>query len=120
MAGLVNAAKNSMLDQLGTLAAYASLHSADPGTSGTSELTGGSPAYARKAISWNAAASGSKTNSGSLTFDVPSSSTVAYIGYWSASSGGTFYGSRAVSASETFAGQGTYTVAASGLTESMP
>lgn len=119
MAGLVNAAKNSMLDQLGTLAAYASLHTADPGTSGTSEVTGGSPAYARKAISWSAAATGSKTNSGSLTFDIPSSTTVAYIGYWSASSAGTFYGSRALSASETFTGQGTYTIAASGLTESL-
>lgn len=120
MAGLVNAAKNSMLDQLGTLAAYASLHSADPGTGGSSEISGGSPAYARKAITWNAAASGSKTNSNTLTFDVPASTTVSYIGYWSASSGGTFYGSRALSASETFTGQGTYTVTSStGLTESL-
>lgn len=52
MAGLVNASKNSMLDHLGTLVGFASLHTADPGTSGTSEVAGGAPAYARKAITW--------------------------------------------------------------------
>lgn len=118
MAGLVNAGKNAMLDALGTAAAYASLHTADPGTGGTSEVTGGSPAYARKAITWAAASAGSKASSASLVFDVPASTTIAYIGYWSAATSGTFYGSRALSASETFAAQGTYTIASGGLTES--
>ena len=119
MAGLVNAAKNSMLDQLGTLAAYASLHTADPGTGGSSEVTGGSPAYARKAITWASAASGSKSTSAQLVFDVPGSTTISYIGYWSAASGGTFYGSRPLDANQTFATQGTYTVAVGNLTESL-
>lgn len=119
MAGLVNAAKNSMLDQLGTLAAYASLHTADPGTGGTSEVMGGSPAYARKAITWAAAASASKATSAQLVFDVPGSTTISYVGYWSAASGGTFYGSRPLDANQTFATQGTYTVAAGNLTESL-
>jgi hypothetical protein len=46
----------------------------DPGTgtnfTGT-EATGGSPAYARQAVTWAAAASELKSNSGSLTIDVP-------------------------------------------------
>lgn len=112
MAGLTTAAKNSMLDQLGTIVTFLSLHSADPGATGTSELTGGSPAYARKAASWSAASASSKALSASPTFDVPAGATVAYVGYWSAASAGTFYGSRALSASETFTGQGTYTLSA--------
>ncbi|MFD1547000.1 hypothetical protein [Nonomuraea guangzhouensis] len=46
----------------------------DPGTGanyGGTEATGGSPAYARQAVTWGAAASGQKANSGALTFDVP-------------------------------------------------
>lgn len=64
---------------------------ADPGTgtnfSGT-EATGGSPAYARQAVTWGAAASGQKTNSGSLTFDVPAG-TYGFFGLFNASTGNT-------------------------------
>ena len=105
-----NAAKNAMLDHLGTLAGFASLHTADPGTTGANEVTGGSPAYARKAITWNAAASGSLDNNANPAFDVPGGVTVSHAGFWSAATGGTFYGGNALSASETFAGQGTYTL----------
>jgi hypothetical protein len=113
---LSNAGKNVMLDALGAVAVYASLHTADPGTSGTSEVTGGSPAYARKAITWNAAASGDLDNNANPTFDVPASTTVSYFGLWSASSGGTFYGGGALSASETFSAQGTYTLSDADVT----
>lgn len=115
MAGLTNAAKNAMLDHLAGLAVWASLHSADPGASGTNELSGGSPAYARKAITWNAAASGALDNLANPVFDVPAGSTVSYFGLWSASSGGTFYGSGDV-ADETFNGQGTYTLSDADIT----
>jgi hypothetical protein len=64
---------------------------ADPGTgtnfSGT-EATGGSPAYARQSVTWGAAASGQKTNSGSLTFDVPAG-TYGFFGLFNASTGNT-------------------------------
>jgi hypothetical protein len=62
-----------------------------PGTGGTAaatEATGGSPAYARQAVTWSAAASGQKTNSGSLTFDVPAG-TYGFLTFWNASSGNT-------------------------------
>lgn len=46
----------------------------DPGTATTltgTEAAGGSPAYARVAVAFGAAASGLKSNSGALTIDVP-------------------------------------------------
>jgi hypothetical protein len=101
--------KNAMLNALGALAVFASLHTADPGESGTNEVTGGSPAYARKAITWNAAASGSMDDSNVPVFDVPAATTVSYVGFWSLVTGGVFYGSANVT-DEVFAAQGTYTL----------
>ncbi len=103
------AAKNYMLDQLGSVAVYASLHTANPGSTGTSEVTGGSPAYARKSLTWNAASTGSKTLSNTPTFDVPAGTTVAYVGLWSAASAGTYYGYIDVT-DEVYAAQGTYQI----------
>lgn len=101
--------KNAMLNALGALAVYVSLHTADPGESGTNEVTGGTPAYARKASTWNAAANGSMDNSNAPVFDVPPATTVAFVGFWSALTTGIFYGSADVT-DEVFAGQGTYTL----------
>lgn len=101
--------KNLMLNALGAAAIYVSLHSADPGESGTNELSGGSPAYARKSITWNAASGGSMDDSNVPVFDVPASSTVSYVGFWSALTTGTFYGSANVT-DEVFSAQGTYTL----------
>src|SRR5688572_10626180 len=62
---------------------------ADPGTgtnfTGT-EATGGSPAYARQAVTWSAAAAGVKTNTSTLTFDVPAG-TYAFFGWFNAATG---------------------------------
>lgn len=102
-------AKNYMLDQLGTVCVYASLHTATPGSTGASEVTGGSPAYARKALTWNSAATGSKTLSNTPTFDVPASTTVTHVGLWSAVTSGTYYGYIDVT-DEVFAAQGTYQI----------
>lgn len=107
--GLSTAAKNLMLDALGGQAAYASLHTADPGTTGTNEVTGGSPAYARKAINWFAAASADLDNNANPVFDVPASTTVAAFGLWTAVTGGTWLGGGDLT-DEVFAGQGTYTL----------
>ena len=94
-----------MLGALGVT--QASLHSADPGQNGANEISGGSPAYARKAVTFGAAASGSITQSGTdPVFDVPAGATVAFVGYWA---GAVFVASDAVT-SETYGGQGTYTL----------
>lgn len=108
--GFTAASRDVMLDTLDALATHASLHTADPGTTGASEVTGGSPAYARKAITWVAASAGSKTLTGTVVFDVPGGTTVTHAGTWSASSAGTFRGGGALAASEVFGAQGTHTV----------
>ncbi len=101
--------KNEMLDALAGLAVFVSLHEGDPGESGINEISGGSPAYARKAITWNPAASGSLDSSSQPVFDVPAGKTVSYVGFWSAESGGVFYGAADV-VDEVFGAQGTYTL----------
>lgn len=70
---------------------HGSLHSAYSST-GTNELTGGSPAYARKALTWAAASGRSKATSASAVFDIPAGSTVAWIGMWDAITAGDFKG----------------------------
>jgi hypothetical protein len=88
---VTDAVKNAGLDAMVALMSHMSLHSAFSIT-GANELTGGSPAYARQAITWGAAASGSVSLGGAETFDVPAGATVAFIGTWSAISAGTFRG----------------------------
>lgn len=73
---------------------HLSLHTADPGSTGTSEVTGGG--YARLAVSWGTASGGVAEATAAVTFDVPDNITVTHVGYWSASSGGTFRGSYAL------------------------
>jgi hypothetical protein len=106
-----NDGKNSLLDGLAADAGFASLHTASPGTTGTNEVTGGSPAYARKSVTWAAASAGALTSTNAQVFDVPAGTTIAYVGLWSASTAGTFYGHVTIT-SESFTGQGTYTIAA--------
>jgi len=110
--------KNAMLDHLGTLATYMSLHDADPGAAGTTgELSGGSPAYARQAVTYAAASGGAKSVSGSKTFNVPAGRGATHIGFWSAASGGTFYGSDALDNPEAvYTSQGQYVVNSASLT----
>ncbi len=114
-----NAGKNLMLDALrgvapGVSVAYASLHTASPGEAGANELTGGSPAYARKAVTFGAASGGAIAATNQPVFDVPGGTTVTHVGFWSAVSGGTFLGYADVT-DETFASQGTYTLTSSQL-----
>jgi hypothetical protein len=107
MAIATTAEKNSLATKYGTDAAFAALFTADPGTSGTvvGEVTGGSPAYARKAITWGAPSGGVIT--ATVTFDVPASTTVTFAGVCSASTGANLLDRVAVT-SQTFAAQGTY------------
>lgn len=84
--GLPTGTKNDMLD--GLTFTEASLHTAWPGTTGANEVTGGAPAYARKAITVNAASGGQRVLNAAVTFDVPAT-TVRWIGFWDS---GTFLG----------------------------
>lgn len=88
---LVTAGYNSVCDGLAAVVGFISLHTGDPSTTGANESTGGSPAYARKAVTWAAASGGTRANSAAITFDLPAS-TVQHVGFWSAVTAGTFYG----------------------------
>ncbi len=92
------AAKNAMLDA--EPSTHLSLHTAWSAT-GANELTGGSPAYARQAASWNAAASAEAALTAAVTFDVPASTTVQWVGRWTALTAGTFLGMSALNGAET-------------------
>jgi len=103
-------AKNVMLDQLATVLTRIALHTGDPGAANAAdnEVTGGSPAYARKAIAWNAAASGSIDDSTAPTFDVPAATTVSWISGWN-TAGTVRYFKKDVT-DEVFGAQGTYQI----------
>jgi hypothetical protein len=83
------ACKNLMLDSIGIT--HLSAHTAYSAT-GANEVTGGSPAYARKSVTLAAASGGSKAASTQPTFDIPASTTVRWLGYWTAITAGTFLG----------------------------
>lgn len=71
---------------------YLSLHSATPGQTGTSEISGGS--YARQAITFGSASGGSEASTNSQTFtNLPvESGGIGYFGIWSAATSGTYIG----------------------------
>lgn len=89
--------KNAALDALDesatqiTHVGVATLAGGDPGTGtnhGGTEASGGSPAYARVAVTWGAASGGTKANTGALTIDVPAG-TYAFFPLFNASTGNT-------------------------------
>lgn len=84
---------------------HASLHTAAAGTTGANEATGGSPAYARKAISFTDGDSDGSTVGGQVTFDVPAG-TYTEIGFWTAATGGTFIASIPLASSAVLGSQG--------------
>jgi hypothetical protein len=101
------AQKNNLATCYGTNATHAALYTtAASGTPGT-EVSGGSPAYARKAISWGAPSNGVTT--AQVTFDVPSGTTVVAAGVHTALTAGTYLDGGSVT-SQAFASQGTYTL----------
>lgn len=106
--------KNAAANGYKAAGPYGSLHSADPGTAGaaTNELSGGSPAYARKAWTWGSPSAGTMT-SAATPFDVASGSSVAYVGVTASVTATTadLIDSTAVT-TQAFASQGTYTVTA--------
>lgn len=89
--GFTTVEKNAILDAVSARWTHASLHSAGTAGTGANELTGGSPAYARKALTWAAGSGGQVlTATTAQAFDVPAGSSVKFVGMWSASSAGTF------------------------------
>lgn len=102
--------KNNLATAYGTNAAYAALYTTAPGATAGTEVTGGTPAYARKAVTWGAASNGVITNSASpCVFDVPASTTIQGAGVHTLVSGGVYLDGASVT-NQTFASQGTYSL----------
>lgn len=75
--------RNTMLDGIDTT--HLSVHDGIPDDSGSNEISGGTPAYARKAVTFDAAAGGTKAKDASVPeFDVPAGTTVFFIGQFDA------------------------------------
>lgn len=79
--------ENVAVNGYAAAAAYVSLHTADPGTTGTNEVSGGG--YARAPLSWVPGPVDGQVT-GTATVTVASGVAVTHVGVWSAASGGTF------------------------------
>lgn len=90
-------------------ALYAFMCQGDPGTGSTvaNEAAGGSPAYARKALTWSAPDINAQVTA-TVTFDVPAG-TYTYAGVATTASGATQFDSGAI-ASVTYASQAQHTL----------
>ena len=102
MAGFTTAVFDELLVTFAGLATQMSLHTADPGGSGASEVSG--PGYSRQPVAWTAPGGGEVSVDGLVEFEVPAATTVVYAGFWDDSAG--WLGSVALADPESFAGPG--------------
>ena len=78
----LNALLNGAADQ------WVSLHTADPGETGASEVTGGS--YVRKQVPMDPWVTGVVDNTGAITWIGMPATTITYVGIWDAETTGHF------------------------------
>jgi hypothetical protein len=103
--------RNTLVDAYKAAATHMSLHTVwTAGATPGAEVSGGAPAYARKASNWGATAASAAT-AAPAAFDVPSGATIAAIGLYNALTAGTYQDGKDVT-SQPFNSQGTYTVTA--------
>lgn len=107
MAIKTTALKNTLADAYAAAAPYGAIYTTSPTATQGTEPTGGSPAYARKALTWGAASNGVVT--AVATFDVPTGTTVVGVGLHSAVSAGNYLDGGDIS-SQVFSSQGTLQV----------
>lgn len=100
--------KSILSDAYKGAALYGALTTSAPSSSSGTEVSGGSPAYARKALSWGSSSSG-VVSASAATFDVPTSTTVVGFQVHSAVTAGTYYDGVTIT-SQAFASQGTYAI----------
>jgi hypothetical protein len=102
--------RNALVDAYKAQAAFMAVYSTVPGASAGTELTGGTPPYARRASNWGTTANSAAT-AAPTAFDIPSNGTAAGIGFHTLATGGVYLDGAAVT-SQTFVSQGTLTVTA--------
>jgi hypothetical protein len=92
-----------------TIGKYGALTTTAPGATSGTELTGGSPAYARLAPTWASASASAITTSAALAFNVGSGNTVVGFEFFDALTVGNYLDGAGIT-SQTFASQGTYSI----------
>lgn len=107
-------AENNAVTGLTTAAGFTSIHTATPGTTGASEVSGGT--YARQATAWGTASGGSIANTGALSFPIPASTSVSFFGTWSLVTAGVYQIGGSLGSTITFTTAGTLTIAVGALT----
>lgn len=118
-------AENELLDAIFSQAAYTptniymSLHTADPGETGTSEVTGGS--YARQTVtsSFGAASGGTVTSTANIQWTNMPAVTVTHIGVWDATGAGNFIWGGTLTASKTTNAGDTFLISSGNATFSL-
>lgn len=114
-----NAILDLILNQVaGTFPAgdlYVSLHTGDPGESGTNEVVAGGNAYARKQCNFSAAGAKASSNSADLEWTNMPGVTITHVGLWSALTNGTFWWAGAVSPNKTVSAGDTFKIPAGDL-----
>lgn len=108
MAILTGTMKSVLSDAYKGTATHGALTTTAPGATSGTEVSGGSPAYARKPLSWGSSSSG-VVSATAVTFDVPASTTVVGFEVFNALTAGTYEDGVGIT-SQTFASQGTYTI----------
>lgn len=112
--GVLDAAVDAATDLL----LFASIHTSAPDATGSNEVTGGG--YARQAVAFDPATSAVASLDATLAFSGPASGAATHIGFWSASSGGTFRGFKALTGDQAFNAAGEYEVTSVTVTGSSP
>ena len=100
--------KENVAIAYGTNATWGACYTSAPGGSAGTEPSGGSPAYARKALTWTGGTVDGVVTA-TATFDIPSGATIVGIGVHTAVTAGTYLDGVAIT-SQAFASQGTLAV----------
>jgi hypothetical protein len=102
--------RTTMATQYSTqIGKFGALTTTAPGATTGTEVSGGSPAYARLAPTWAAASASAITVTAALTFNVPASTTVVGFEFFDALTVGNYLDGATIT-SQTFASQGTYAI----------
>jgi hypothetical protein len=96
---------------------YGSLHTATPGTTGASEVTGGT--YGRQTITYGSGSSGVESSTNAQNWTLMPSCTVSYFGHWTTVTTGTYLGGGALTSSLTVPAGATVAAAVGALTVSV-
>jgi hypothetical protein len=107
---VLNVMRNTGISAITTT--YVSLHTADPGLTGASEVTAGGNSYARQDATFGAPGDGGGgrqiANTAAITWTDMPSVTVTHVGLWDASTVGNFLYGDALTASQVVNAGGTF------------